>query len=130
MREARKKLCRTLLPSAIKGEEKPKSSSPLVGEETGGGAEKPLADVDRAQLRNQARALLEAELAAWTKLLGSGNGQQRQAIAETLKHWQQDTDLASVRDEAALAKLPADEREGWKSFWAGVDALVAKARTP
>ncbi len=93
-------------------------------------AEKPLTDADRANLRNQARAWLEAELATWTKLLGSANAQQRQAIAATLKHWQQDTDLAGVRDEAALDQLPAAERKAWKSFWAKVDALVAKASTP
>ena len=48
----------------------------------------------------------------------------------TLKHWQDDSDLASVRDQAALAKLPADERDGWKALWANVDALLAKARKP
>jgi hypothetical protein len=53
-----------------------------------------------------------------------------QAIAKTLEHWQQDTDLTAVRDEAALAKLPQAEREGWKSLWAKVDALLVKLRTP
>jgi hypothetical protein len=42
---------------------------------------------------------------------------------------QQDTDLAGVRDKPALAKLPKDERDTWKSLWASVDALLAKART-
>jgi len=131
------------LPSPIKGEEKTdtnavkgvnraesKNSSPLVGEDTGGGSERPLTDGDRAKLRNQAHVWLEAELATWTRLLGSANVQQRQAVAKTLKHWQEDTDLAGVRDEVALAKLPGDEREGWKSLWAKVDALLTKARKP
>jgi len=116
------------LPSPIKGEEKAKGSSPILAEDTGGGPEKPLTGADRAQLRNHARAWLEAELAAWAKLLGSANAQQRQAMAGTLKHWQQDADLASVRDEAALAQLPEGEREGWKSLWAEVAALLARTR--
>ena len=119
------------LPSAIKGEEKTQSSSRLAGEQKiGGGAERPLTGADRAQLRSEARAWLDAELATWTKLLGSASAQQRQAIAATLKHWQQDADLASVRDEAGLAKLPGEEREGWKALWIKVDELLGKARKP
>lgn len=114
---------------AVKEEEGSKKSSPPVGEDAGGAAAKPLTDADRARLRSQARGWLEAELATWAKLLGAANAKQRQAIAATLKHWQQDTDLASVRDEAALAKLPDDERKGWKELWADADALLARART-
>jgi serine/threonine-protein kinase len=99
-------------------------------QETSGQAEKPLTDADRAKFRNLARGWLEAELKTWSQLLESAKGDQRQAIASTLKHWQEDTDLAGVRDEAALAKLPGDEREGWKSLWAKVDGLLANARKP
>jgi serine/threonine-protein kinase len=105
-------------------------TGPPDRKETSGRTEKPLTDAERAKLRNQARTWLEAELATWTKLLASANAQQRQAIAETLKHWQQDTDLAGVRDEAELAKLPEVERKAWKSLWAKVETLLAKARTP
>jgi serine/threonine-protein kinase len=101
-----------------------------VQQETSGQAEKPLTDADRAKFRNQARGWLEAELKTWSQLLESAKGDQRQAIAPTLRHWQEDTDLAGVRDEAALAKLPGDEREAWKSLWAKVDGLLAKARKP
>ena len=101
-----------------------------MGQGTGAVAEKPLNDADCAQLRNQARAGLESELATWARLLASANAQQRQVIARTLKHWQQDTDLAGVRDEAALAKLPGAEREAWKSLWAKLDVLLANARKP
>jgi serine/threonine-protein kinase len=96
-------------------------------QETSGQAEKRLTDADRAKLRNQARTWLEAELKTWSGLLESAEPEQRQAIAETLKHWQIDTDLATVRDEAALAKLPADERDAWKSLWAKVGALLKRA---
>jgi len=47
-----------------------------------------------------------------------------------MSHRQQDTDLAGVRDDPALAKLPEVERERWKSVWAEVVAVLIKARTP
>jgi hypothetical protein len=98
--------------------------------ETSGQAEKPLTDADRAKFRKQARSWLEAELATWTKLLASANAQQRRAIAETLKHWQQDADLSGVRDKHALDSLPEGERAMWKTLWADVDRLLKKALTP
>jgi hypothetical protein len=108
-----------------------------VGEDRGGGRlsaggkpSSPKSGTDRAKLRNQARTWLEAELATWTKLLTSANREQRQAIIATLKHWQQDADLAGVRDEAALAKLPATEQEQCKALWGRVDALLNKASRP
>ncbi len=116
--------------SPIKGETKHKKSSPLVGENTGGGADARLTEADRAKLRSQARAWLAAELKTWSDLLESAKPEQRRAIAETLKHWQQDTDLEAIRDGAALASLPENERKGWTSLWANVDALLKKALSP
>jgi serine/threonine-protein kinase len=105
-------------------------TGPPDRKETSGRTEKPLTDADRAKFRNQARTWLEAELATWTKLLASASREQRQTIAGTLKNWQQDTDLASVRGESALAKMPDDERKAWRALWADVDALLAKASKP
>src|SRR5262249_23060941 len=105
-------------------------SAPADRNETSGQVEHPLTAADRENFRNQARGWLEAELATWTKLLESAKGVQRQAIDEALKHWQQDSDLASIRDETALAKLPENERKAWKSLWANVDALLTEARKP
>jgi hypothetical protein len=100
-------------------------------QETSGQAEKPLTDADRAKFRSQARGWLEAELKAWSGLLESAKAQkQRQAIAGTLKHWREDTDLASVRDKHGLASLPEGERAMWKTLWADVDRLLTKALTP
>jgi serine/threonine-protein kinase len=90
----------------------------------------PLTGADRANLRNKARAWLEGELTTWTQLLDSAKTEQREAIAKTLGFWQQDTDLASVRDETALAKLPEGERKAWKSFWANVGVISGNARKP
>ncbi len=49
---------------------------------------------------------------------------------QTLRHWQQDTDLAGLRDAAALAKLPADDQKAFTQLWADVAVLLKKAQTP
>ena len=87
-------------------------------------------DAARAKLRAQALDWLKAELAAWAKLLESGPPQARPLVAQTLKHWKTDTDLAGVRDADALAKLPEAERKEWQALWAEVDALLIRARVP
>ena len=43
-------------------------------------------------------------------------------------HWQQDTDLAGLRDAAALAKLPADQQKACTQLWADVAALLKRAQ--
>jgi hypothetical protein len=43
-----------------------------------------------------------------------------------LRHWQQDPDLASVRDENMLGKLPQDEREEWRKLWEEVATQLAR----
>ena len=66
-------------------------------------------------------------VAAWELFLEKGPAQARAFIAQTLRHWQQDTDLASVRETEALAKLPEEERKAWRTLWAVVDDLGKKA---
>jgi hypothetical protein len=39
-------------------------------------------------------------------------------------HWKRDPDLAGVRGEAALAKLPEAERQGWRTLWADVEQVL------
>jgi WD40 repeat protein len=84
-------------------------------------------DKERAHLRKQALDWLRVDLALWTEQLESGPPAARAAVQKTLKHWQQDPDLAGVRDAAALAKLPANERAAFTALWADVAALVKKA---
>lgn len=88
--------------------------------------EPPLDDASKSMLREQAREWLQEELDVWTKLIDSATPEQRTAIVQTLKHWQQDTDLATIRDADALARLPEAERQAWKTLWTHVDALLAK----
>ena len=57
--------------------------------------------------------------------VGPGN---KEEVAKTLTHWKTDADLAGIRDENELAKLPEDERAAFQKFWKDVDELLAKAR--
>jgi tetratricopeptide (TPR) repeat protein len=95
---------------------------------TGQGKDNPMPDdAARSKLRSQALGWLQAELAAWAKLLESGPAQARSVITQTLQHWKQDSDLAGVRDADALARLPERERKEWLSLWADVDTKMKRA---
>jgi serine/threonine-protein kinase len=90
--------------------------------------EPPLTDAQRAKLRQQALAWLKAERDLWAKILESGKPENRATVVETLEHWREDSDLASVRDPAALAKLPEGEQKAWVALWQEVDSLLKKGR--
>ncbi len=93
----------------------------------GKGSDEPTPDdASKVKLRRQALDWLDAELAAWSKILESGPPQARPIVAWTLKHWQADSDLAGLRDAAALAKLPQEERAACKRLWGEVDGLLVK----
>ncbi len=95
----------------------------------GQGKDHPAPDVsEKAILRKQAHTWLQAELAAWTKLLESDRAEARQLIVQTLQHWQEDGDLAGVREPKAIEALPEAEREAWRALWAGVEGLLTRAQ--
>ncbi len=83
-------------------------------------------DASKFKLRRQALDWLNAELAAWSKILESGPPHARPVVASTLKHWKEDSDVAGIRDAAALAKLPQEERAACKQLWGDVDRLLSK----
>jgi tetratricopeptide (TPR) repeat protein len=82
-----------------------------------------LDDQERARLRKQALDWLRADLA----LLAAGEVGRRR-VARILGHWQQDGELASLRDATALQKLPAEERAAFRQLWADVAVLLKKAQ--
>jgi serine/threonine-protein kinase len=87
----------------------------------GAGADaSPLGDKERSDLRFQALDWLRADLKAWAK------ASDRALVQQTLTRWQQDTDLASVRAEKALAKLPLAERDAWQKLWTDLADLLEK----
>jgi eukaryotic-like serine/threonine-protein kinase len=87
-----------------------------------------LDDQEKARFRRQAVEWLLADLLACTKSIASGDAHYRALVEQHLQPWQQNRDLASLRDAEALAKLPAAEREACRKLWADVAALLQKAR--
>ena len=86
-----------------------------------------LDDKERARLRKQALDWLRADLALYTKQLESGTAAARSLVRQRVQHWQKDSDLAGIRDQAALAKLPAEEQKAFTQEAADVAALLKKA---
>jgi eukaryotic-like serine/threonine-protein kinase len=104
--------CAAALAAAGKGEDDPKPD-----------------DAAKSKLRGQALGWRQAELAIWSKALDSGNPNARASVAGALRHWQQDPDLAGVRDEAALARLPEAERADWSALWDAVRRMFKRCGT-
>ncbi len=73
------------------------------------------------------REWLQAELAAWAKVLDNGSGEMKAKIAPTLEHWKTDADLAGIRDEKEMAKLSDEERAAFTRLWSDVDQMLAQA---
>jgi tetratricopeptide (TPR) repeat protein len=93
-----------------------------AGEGDGSG----LAASKRAQLRRQSRDWLHAELAAYDQLMKNDKPENRSLVQQRLQHWQRDRDLTGVRDQDAVAKLPAEEQEACKKLWADVETVLKK----
>jgi hypothetical protein len=79
-------------------------------------------------LRKRALDWLSADLRAWRALLEKGPGTNRPAIAQQFAHWLEDPDFNSVRGPDALAKLPEEERQPWRTLWANVAATLGRAQ--
>jgi serine/threonine-protein kinase len=86
----------------------------------------PSDDATKAKLRQQARAWLLADLAAYAKCLDGEDWQAPGLIRRRVVPWKYDPQLASLRDPDALAKLPAEEQEACRQLWAEVEALLRK----
>jgi tetratricopeptide (TPR) repeat protein len=83
---------------------------------------------ERTRLRRQALDWLRADLAAWGRLLEKEPDKTAPVLAATMQHWQQDTDLAGVRGQEALAKLPEAERQEWPRLWNDVAEMLKRAQ--
>ncbi len=71
---------------------------------------------------------ISVRLKAYRQVMEKSAGKAGPEIAQRLQHWLQDEDFAGVRGDTALAKLPDEERSGWRKLWADVAEMLAKAQ--
>ena len=62
--------------------------------------------------------------------LSAERARDREVVHKRMNEWLQDADLAGVRDDQWLAKLPADEREKWRKLWEQVRSLRDRTAPP
>ncbi len=84
-------------------------------------------DTMRTELRGKAFNWLTSELTIWHKFFEAANPGELSVLIRKMKHWQNDPDLASIRDLAAIEKLPEAERKEWHALWNRVHALQRDA---
>jgi tetratricopeptide (TPR) repeat protein len=87
------------------------------------------APTDRPAFRALALELLRTELTSSQKIVESRPA-ARPDVQGRLKHWLGDPDLVSVRDAAAVDKLPQAERDAWKQLWDDVRRFQAAPAPP
>jgi serine/threonine protein kinase/Tfp pilus assembly protein PilF len=87
-----------------------------------------LGNQERTRWRKQALTWLSSDLTSLSQLEKSGKHADLLEIPKTLAQWQDDPDLACLRDASALAKIPEEERAAWEKFWAEVAALKDQAQ--
>ena len=87
-------------------------------------------DKELAVWRRQALEWLSQDLARWGKAINKANAPNRAQVRQAMQHWQTNGDLAGVRAEHALARLPDKEREQWERLWSDVAALLRLASAP
>jgi tetratricopeptide (TPR) repeat protein len=88
---------------------------------------------EQTQIRREAREWLGAAFDALQRRFPADKAINAAAVHDDCEKWLSNIDLASVRDERALALLPADEGEQWRKLWAEVRSLrdrAASGKTP
>jgi hypothetical protein len=62
----------------------------------------------------------------FSKTLDSGLCADADIVKEMLTFWQDEPDLAGLREPARLKELAEDERKGCLALWAEVGAVIAR----
>jgi eukaryotic-like serine/threonine-protein kinase len=89
-----------------------------------------LGELERKQWREQARAWLRADLAAWGKLVDGGlTKKARDQVRGSVPSWRFDPALSGLRERTELEKLSADERKDCLALWHEVGVMLARARS-
>jgi hypothetical protein len=90
----------------------------------GGEPVPPAGEAARARFREQAWALLRAEVATQARLLSSANPAEAAAARQVLEVLRGLPVLAGVQNPAA-PHLPETERQAWQAFWQEVEGLLS-----
>jgi tetratricopeptide (TPR) repeat protein len=99
----------------------------LAGSGQGQDADK-LDDTGRTRWRKQALDWLRADLELRAKQLDSGKPEDRATVQRALRNLQKAPELASLREQDAVSKLPSEEQEACRKLWAEVESLLAQAQ--
>jgi hypothetical protein len=86
-----------------------------------------LDEAAKARWRKRTMEWLTGDLAAWSKLIAAGPPEARQSASQTVQQWKADPNLAGVREQDDLTRLPGSERNDWQALWARVDSLLRAA---
>jgi tetratricopeptide (TPR) repeat protein len=81
-----------------------------------------LDDEAKAKLRRQSLEWLQADLARWRQW--ADRPQLRTFLMQALRYWLRTDGLAGVREPAALARLPAEERRAWQKLWQKIESML------
>jgi hypothetical protein len=87
---------------------------------------KNLPDKVQLMLRLEVLLWLRADLGLYAKQAARNDPAASQTVRQMMQHWQKDSDLASVRDQNALDRMPDDERQAWRQLWEDVAALLKR----
>ena len=82
-----------------------------------------LNDATRARLRQQALTWLRADVTGWSRSLETGSPELLDNVRQSLESMRLDPALSAVRDDAALEKLPEEERAAFRQLWRNVAEL-------
>jgi len=86
----------------------------------------PAVEAARARFRQEAWALLRAEVATQAQRLSSASPAEAAAARQVLEALRDLPGLAGVRNPAALANLPEPERQMWQAFWQEIEGLLCE----
>jgi Flp pilus assembly protein TadD len=87
----------------------------------------PLADEQMARWRRRALEWIGSDLGFLFAPAIQRPPVQSSLARRRLRCWQQDPALAGLREPAALAELPTEERESWQQLWQNVESALNHA---
>ena len=89
-----------------------------------------LGEAERRNWRAQATQWLREDLSARKGSLDRDFDKARDKVHQALAKWQNEPELAGIREPAELEKLSADEKADCRNLWAEVHAVLDRASNP